>query len=165
VLLLLEAIVCSTVTPGARSIGFLWVTSITANSVTTFPHPTPVNGGTTFFKNFWFSCFVYVHHGNDILGRATKSIAPPTPFYRYFPVSNISFSATSIAPRIVRSTFENRIIPKLKAESKGCSWWWSFVSCVEWYQHLPHPQGKDPCLIHHFTLKLNGYISSNVISH
>jgi hypothetical protein len=36
------------------------------------------------------------------------------PFYPVFSVSNIS--ATSIAPRIVRSTFENR--PKLKAESK-----------------------------------------------
>ena len=111
--------------PGARSKSLkpFSVTSRTASSVTTFlTHPTPVNGKVHFFKILDSPALLTCIMATIIFSaEATKSIAPPIPFTilpGIFQLAISPFSETSIAPRIVKSTFWLRIIPKLKAESK-----------------------------------------------
>ena len=115
----------STETPGALSNNLkpLEVTSRTANSVTTFfTQPTPVKGSVHFFKIFDSPALLTCIIATIIFSaEATKSIAPPIPFTIFpgiFQLAISPFSDTSIAPKIVKSTFCDRIIPKLKAESK-----------------------------------------------
>ena len=121
----MEAMICSTVTPGARSNNLkpCGVTSKTANSVTTFlTQPTPVNGNVHLLRIFDSPTLLTCIMATIMFSAdATKSIAPPIPLTilpGIFQLAISPFSATSMAPRIVKSTCCPRIIPKLNAESK-----------------------------------------------
>ena len=84
--------------------------------------PTPVKGKEHFFNSLLSPLLLVCIIATIILSaEATKSIAPPIPFTilpGIFQLAISPFSATSIAPKIVRCTCLPRIIEKLVAESK-----------------------------------------------
>ena len=99
-------------------------TSNTPNSVTIrLTQRLPVNGnehdGSNLDSPALFTCCIATI---ICFADATRSMAPPIPltiFPGIFQLAISPFSLTSIAPKIVRSTFPALIIPKLIAESKN----------------------------------------------
>ncbi|MNQ97962.1 hypothetical protein D3C85_1136340 [compost metagenome] len=85
-------------------------------------HFTPVKGSVHFGNNLLSPALLMCCMATIIfLAEATRSMAPPMPFTilpGIFQLAISPFSDTSMAPKMVRSTFCARIIPKLMAESK-----------------------------------------------